>query len=473
MARPTNVAPAEEIGRRVLLLACLGIAGCLPGAAPTAARSAGLAAPGGAAGQPEGPARPAGGLAPDQVYARVAPSVAYVETPLGSGSAVLVEPGLLLTNAHVVWPYDAARVVFADGTERAAVPVVAQDTIADLAALDLAAAGGPPPGVAPATVADGTALAIGTDLYLVGYPAETESFPQPALTRGILSRLRRWAAIDTTFLQTDADLAGGQSGGALVAPDGTVVGFSSMYLGESDFAVAMSAPDAVARLKGILAGGPRDGPAPRPIPLSGGTLVGVATLAAGGDEAAFVLHAAYGDAVDLSAEGRGYVSLRAIGPFGDIDLDVDDPNGGRTSGTVDILDDGPYFLVVSRDVPGEVIVRSSAPLVPYADPDDGAVLELGTTASGLMDYPGDQDTWRVHLDAGSSVTLTVDTINFSPDADLERANGDDSRLLDARLAGPLGLTLTAPFTPEVSGDYLVRIRDAAGIDTGGYFVRVE
>jgi S1-C subfamily serine protease len=110
------------------------------------------------------PAGADGGLRPQDVYERVAPSVAYVETPLGTGSAVLVRPGLLVTNAHVVWPYESVRLVFPDGTAYDEVPVTAQDTVADLAALDVAAVGGPPRSAGPATLADGTGLPIGADL---------------------------------------------------------------------------------------------------------------------------------------------------------------------------------------------------------------------------------------------------------------------------------------------------------------------
>ncbi|MDE0187887.1 MAG: hypothetical protein OXN80_02170 [bacterium] len=54
---------------------------------------------------------------PAQVYADVSPSVAFVSTPVGSGSGLLIEGGYVVTNHHVIWPYEKARVVFSDGTE--------------------------------------------------------------------------------------------------------------------------------------------------------------------------------------------------------------------------------------------------------------------------------------------------------------------------------------------------------------------
>ena len=74
---------------------------------------------------------------------------------------------------------------------------------------------------------------IGSDLFLIGYPAELEDFPQPTITRGILSRLREWESIGITYLQTDASIAGGQSGGVLVSQHGEVVGISGFAFSEA------------------------------------------------------------------------------------------------------------------------------------------------------------------------------------------------------------------------------------------------
>ncbi|MGZ8785529.1 MAG: trypsin-like peptidase domain-containing protein, partial [Acidimicrobiia bacterium] len=148
-----------------------------------------------------------GPLSPSQVFAAVSSSMAYVETPIGTGSGILMEDARLLTNAHVVWPYEAARVVFPDGTELVDAPVVAWDVMGDFAVLDVSDAATLPE---PASFGDAESASIGTELFLIGYPAEVERFPQPTLTSGVLSRVRSWDAIEMTYLQTDAVIAGGQ-----------------------------------------------------------------------------------------------------------------------------------------------------------------------------------------------------------------------------------------------------------------------
>ena len=52
------------------------------------------------------------------------------------------------------------------------------------------------------------------------YPGEVELFPQPTISRGILSRYRRWPDQEVTYLQTDAAVDGGQSGGGVAVGRG-------------------------------------------------------------------------------------------------------------------------------------------------------------------------------------------------------------------------------------------------------------
>ena len=86
------------------------------------------------------------------------------------------------------------RIVFPDGSQHLVAPVVGWDLIADLALV------GPiETQTEPVPLVDAAELPIGSDVYLIGYPAEEEAFPQPAMTNGILSRLRNWETIDYTF----------------------------------------------------------------------------------------------------------------------------------------------------------------------------------------------------------------------------------------------------------------------------------
>ena len=102
-----------------------------------------------------------------QIFNKVSPAVAFVQTADATGSGVLVERGYVVTNAHVVWPYNAARVVFPNGAAYDAAPVKGWDRVADLALL------GPiNTATQPVTLLDGESTPIGAEMYLIGYPGE-------------------------------------------------------------------------------------------------------------------------------------------------------------------------------------------------------------------------------------------------------------------------------------------------------------
>ena len=193
---------------------------------------------------------PAAEMSSAEVYALTSPSVPFIETAAATGSGILIEGGYVLTNYHVVWPYQAVRVVFPDGTELANVPVVGWDPMADLAVLG-------PVNVSaqPLRLEDGEDTAFGSELLLIGYPAEVDLFPQPTITRGILSRFREWERIEMTYLQTDAAIAGGQSGGALLNARGEVIGISTFVFSEAGFALASSSTDVAQIVEKLTQGG--------------------------------------------------------------------------------------------------------------------------------------------------------------------------------------------------------------------------
>ena len=185
-----------------------------------------------------------------QVFNRVAPAIAYVQTDERSGSGVLIEGRYLVTNHHVVWPFDTARVVFPNGAEFDAVGVKGWDREADLAVL------GPiDTATHPVPLIDGESTPIGADMYLIGYPAEFELFPQPTIVKGILSRLRQSGSKGITYFQTDASIAGGQSGGALVSEAGAVIGISGSSIADGKFALVASSADLLPRIRKLIAGG--------------------------------------------------------------------------------------------------------------------------------------------------------------------------------------------------------------------------
>ncbi len=101
--------------------------------------------------------------------------MAFVETAIGTGSASLVAGGYLVTNYHVLWPYDLARVVFPDGTEFIDVPLVAWDPLIDIAVL------GPiETDISPVELSKSASIPVGSDVYLMGTQEKQRVSPSRA-----------------------------------------------------------------------------------------------------------------------------------------------------------------------------------------------------------------------------------------------------------------------------------------------------
>ena len=168
------------------------------------------------------------------VSARVGPAVVSVRAfglsarrgsgesrVLQQGSGVIVRAdGIVVTNHHVVRGGETFSVLLADGRERE-VELVGSDPDADLAVLRL---GGGSPAVAP--LSDDGELAVGEWVLAMGNPHGLGQ----TVTAGIVSGKERTNLGITTFedfIQTDAAINMGNSGGPLVDLRGRVVGINT------------------------------------------------------------------------------------------------------------------------------------------------------------------------------------------------------------------------------------------------------
>ena len=143
---------------------------------------------------------------------------------LGSGF-VLTSDGFILTNAHVVKNADDINVRFADHSEKAA-KVIGLDERLDIAVLKVDAKG-----LKPVKLGDSEKLEVGDWVLAVGSPFGLDQ----TATQGIVSALGRSLPGDNyiPFIQTDAAVNPGNSGGPLVNTAGEVVGINSQIYSQS------------------------------------------------------------------------------------------------------------------------------------------------------------------------------------------------------------------------------------------------
>jgi serine protease Do len=149
----------------------------------------------------------------------------------GLASGVLVSAdGKVVTAAHVVQTADTVIVEFADHSSVAA-EVVASEPAADVALLQLKRV---PEGIKPAKLGDSDKAQIGEQVLVIGAPFGISH----TLTVGHLSARRKPNAtfggmFTAEYLQTDASINRGNSGGPMFTLNGEVIGIVSHILSQS------------------------------------------------------------------------------------------------------------------------------------------------------------------------------------------------------------------------------------------------
>ena len=396
-----------------------------------------------------------------QVFAKVSPAIAFIKTEIRSGSGVLIEGGYVVTNAHVVWPFDAARVVFPDGTEFGQVPVKGWDLLTDLAVL------GPVDAPAqPATLLDGENIPIGSDMYLIGYPGEIEYFPQPTIAQGTLSRLRQWEPVGVTYFQSDAPTEEGQSGGAHVSESGDVVGISSFWFIKGEFSLAASSADILPRIRQLIAGEDPSDLGERRLPLQGGVRRHELTLQSYGD--AYILNEPVGTAIEVELSGADEGGFRVFDSFGNEITEDETDSFSFVSKRR-----GLHFLVVSDSGSGKFTLIANRPLTRFDDPDDSQRIQVGQSLNGNIDFPGDIDYFSLRLKRNETVEIAArsalaDTFLaiWNPITE-EWASDDDSG------GGLFGEDARIIFQAPQTGEYELFVADTGLSAPGGYVISVN
>lgn len=150
------------------------------------------------------------------------------EEPLynGRGSGMIMrEDGYILTNNHVVEEAEKILVVFRDGREAKA-EVRGRDPESDLAVIQIQEK---LPGLIPVRFADSDKVRVGEFAIAIGAPFELDY----SVTFGHVSAKGRHVddmrtISEQDFIQTDANINVGNSGGPLVNINGEVMGVNSM-----------------------------------------------------------------------------------------------------------------------------------------------------------------------------------------------------------------------------------------------------
>lgn len=442
---------------------------------------------------------------PSLLRACLADSVVLLSGPAGSlGTGIVLDDGAIVTNAHVVGFADAVDVTFVDGERIEGVAVVGADVTDDIALLGVPDA--ERSGVHLEPLPDQNEI-DDAELFLVGFPGAVEGEePAIGLSRGILSRLRPYDEFAQTIVQSDAVIAGGQSGGALIDRNGRVLGLSGYYA--FGFSYSLSSDDVIEAIERIRSG---DGAAPvrLPEPTDDDEVSQTVRVADSYAQRRLMVPAADGErtlTIDIRnpefsvqvTTGSGILlgsyDQYPTGEWGDpADLDhpdewyseVGSPYRQRTlvpddDGVlaVEVPAGEPVFVQYSPYGQRASRVTMSEPFVVLDVVASGDPIGIGETVSGSVDMLTGQTEHDLALDAGDEITVryqgspvTPDLTIMSPDDAVGAAGGGFGYFAQLDLTG-LGFldqevvrtyeinrtgTFRLVFSSSLAADYVVSV----------------
>ena len=151
--------------------------------------------------------------------------VVRVEGEFGTGSGFWIYPDIVLTNNHVA-SFNGDLIVVTNKGDSAPATIIATDTVRDLAILKVS-------GIGQHQVLKWRKKPIKLieEVYVLGYPYDLKDI---SITRGVVSSLTKDNYDDRQYVQTDAAINEGNSGGPLVDSCGRVIGINTMTIWGSE-----------------------------------------------------------------------------------------------------------------------------------------------------------------------------------------------------------------------------------------------
>ena len=150
-------------------------------------------------------------------------------TPVsGTGSGIIIDgAGNVVTNSHVVDGSAEIKVTLSDGQEIPA-KLIGRDKRTDVAVIRLERV---PPNLVAARLGDSNGIEVGEWVLAIGSPLGLEQTVTAGIVsgKGHVGRLVRMSGDRVRqYIQTDAKINPGKSGGPLVNLDGDVVGLNTL-----------------------------------------------------------------------------------------------------------------------------------------------------------------------------------------------------------------------------------------------------
>ena len=161
---------------------------------------------------------------------RLKPSVVRIETVFSSGSGVIFDTdgssAYILTNHHVI-EYASQVTITVRDSDRYTATILGVDSLRDLAVLRICCG-------SFQSVPFGSASQVtsGTEILVIGYALGLTG--EATVSRGVISAVRHSQRIQGNYIQTDAAVNPGNSGGPMFSMSGKILGIVTLKLVDED-----------------------------------------------------------------------------------------------------------------------------------------------------------------------------------------------------------------------------------------------
>lgn len=431
---------------------------------------------------PEPPPQAEGGGEGATAYSIVFPSLAFVMTPNGMATGLVIAEGYVIVDERALAGAMAADVLLSNGETLTDLSVVGRDQFTGLAYL------GPLdpnfvrrlPG---ARLGDGEGIRPGSSVFAIGYAMGDVPDSLPSVYSGVLSGVDEWEAGQRTFLRTDARPPAATAGMVMVDGAGTVIGVApaslvglGWYVSTGDLARSLPPAPIV--------------PARALDPNSASTEHTLSIGALQHSTSLYIADELTGETISLSISATEPALLQLIDANGEV---LQDSNliAGATIISVAPNTVGPYRLAIipvraievgqpdaqqsqeaSQAMPAEAAYRitSSAELMSIAEVDEMTPLAINTPFVGTIDIAGDQDSFNLAVRADGVYEIHVqsllfDTVLFAEGAGVDGIDDDTG-------GGPFGTDSALTLAPQEDGVVRLIVKDYADEGTGAYVLTV-
>ena len=271
-----------------------------------------------------------------------------------------------------------------------------------------------------------------------------------------------------TFIQSDASIAGGQSGGALISEQGDLIGISGQSFTEAQFSLSASISDLRPYVTSIIAGRPTSGLGNRGV-WPEGRIRHRIVLESGWELQGFQVIEPPGGQVEITLSGDTAAWARVYDSFSRVVTEIGEAYGALPSRSFE-SDGLPHYVVVGRysSGPGDFSLQSNHRLIPIPDPDDGKRVEIGQTINGAMDFHGDRDFFTVRLREGEIIEVTARSIlgDVHLYVDFEQAARHEIAFDDDSGGGSYGVDAKIVYRAPHSGTFNIVVGDDTPAPTG-------